>query len=33
MLKKSREWINPFGDGNAGERIINIVQKNDESRF
>lgn len=25
MMKKKRTWKNPFGDGNAGERIIEIV--------
>jgi UDP-N-acetylglucosamine 2-epimerase (non-hydrolysing) len=27
MLQKSNEWQNPFGDGNAGEKIINIFLK------
>lgn len=25
MLKKKREWTNPFWDGRAGERIIQII--------
>jgi len=25
MLKRKREWNNPFGDGNAGKRIAHIV--------
>lgn len=25
MLKKDRSWQNPFGDGNAGDRIVDIV--------
>ncbi len=25
MLKKDRSWSNPFGDGNAGDRIVDIV--------
>jgi UDP-N-acetylglucosamine 2-epimerase (non-hydrolysing) len=24
MLAQGRSWVNPFGDGNAGERIIQI---------
>ncbi len=27
MLKAKREWVNPFGDGQAAKRIINIVEK------
>jgi UDP-N-acetylglucosamine 2-epimerase (non-hydrolysing) len=27
MLKKKREWINPFGDGRAGERIIKRIHQ------
>jgi len=27
MLSKERNWNNPFGDGKAGERIVNIVSK------
>lgn len=27
MLSKERNWKNPFGDGKAGERIVNIVSK------
>ncbi|MCD6232863.1 UDP-N-acetylglucosamine 2-epimerase (non-hydrolyzing) [bacterium] len=27
MLNKKRNWKNPFGDGKAGEEIINIIQK------
>lgn len=26
MVNRRREWINPFGDGNAGRRIINILK-------
>ena len=25
MISKSRSWKNPFGDGKAGERIVNII--------
>jgi UDP-N-acetylglucosamine 2-epimerase (non-hydrolysing) len=25
MLAQSRSWKNPFGDGNAGNRIIEIL--------
>jgi UDP-N-acetylglucosamine 2-epimerase len=25
MLARKNEWANPFGDGNAAERIVNIV--------
>jgi UDP-N-acetylglucosamine 2-epimerase (non-hydrolysing) len=25
MLRKDRGWVNPFGDGHAGERILNIL--------
>lgn len=25
MLKKDRSWSNPFGDGNAGDRIVDII--------
>jgi len=25
MLKKKRNWRNPFGDGKSGERIVNII--------
>jgi UDP-N-acetylglucosamine 2-epimerase len=25
MLSKEGGWINPFGDGKAGERIIKII--------
>lgn len=25
MLRKETSWVNPFGDGKAGERIVNIV--------
>jgi len=27
MLNKKRNWKNPFGNGKAGEKIINIIQK------
>jgi UDP-N-acetylglucosamine 2-epimerase (non-hydrolysing) len=27
MMKKSNGWKNPFGDGHAGERIIDITRK------
>lgn len=27
MLSRKNNWINPFGDGKAGERIVEIVQK------
>ncbi len=26
MLKKNTDWENPFGDGQAGERIVNIIK-------
>ena len=26
MLNRSQKWINPFGDGRTGERIINILE-------
>lgn len=25
MMNRSRDWINPFGDGNSGETIVNIL--------
>ena len=25
MLERRRDWVNPFGDGRAGERIVNIL--------
>jgi UDP-N-acetylglucosamine 2-epimerase len=25
MMKKSNGWKNPFGDGRAGERIIDVT--------
>jgi UDP-N-acetylglucosamine 2-epimerase (non-hydrolysing) len=28
MVDVKREWLNPFGDGKAGERIIKIIQEN-----
>jgi UDP-N-acetylglucosamine 2-epimerase (non-hydrolysing) len=28
MMKKSRTWENPYGDGHAGERIVRICMKN-----
>lgn len=27
MLKKKRNWVNPFGDGRSGEKIIQIIQR------
>lgn len=27
MMSKERNWANPFGDGKAGEKIINILEK------
>jgi UDP-N-acetylglucosamine 2-epimerase (non-hydrolysing) len=27
MLTKNRDWQNPFGDGKAGQKIINILKK------
>jgi UDP-N-acetylglucosamine 2-epimerase len=27
MMKKSKGWKNPFGDGHAGEKIIEITMK------
>ncbi len=28
MINSGREWQNPFGDGKAGERIVQIVEEN-----
>jgi UDP-N-acetylglucosamine 2-epimerase (non-hydrolysing) len=28
MLEKPRNWVNPFGDGRAGERIVEIILNN-----
>jgi UDP-N-acetylglucosamine 2-epimerase (non-hydrolysing) len=28
MLERTRTWKNPFGDGKAGERIVDILRKN-----
>ncbi|MEO2117863.1 MAG: UDP-N-acetylglucosamine 2-epimerase, partial [Methanocaldococcus sp.] len=28
MLKKNKNWKNPFGDGKSGERIVNILVDN-----
>jgi len=30
MMKKNRNWDNPFGDGNAGRRIMGIVVSQEE---
>jgi UDP-N-acetylglucosamine 2-epimerase (non-hydrolysing) len=27
MLNKQRDWVNPFGDGRAGERIVQIISR------
>ncbi|MCJ7632939.1 UDP-N-acetyl glucosamine 2-epimerase, partial [Candidatus Bathyarchaeota archaeon] len=27
MVDKSREWKNPFGDGKAARRIVEIIRK------
>lgn len=27
MTSKKRDWVNPFGDGKSGERIISIISK------
>jgi UDP-N-acetylglucosamine 2-epimerase len=27
MIDNGRSWPNPFGDGRAGERIVNILEK------
>jgi len=27
MLNKENNWLNPFGDGNAGERIVEILKR------
>jgi UDP-N-acetylglucosamine 2-epimerase (non-hydrolysing) len=27
MLKQKRRWKNPFGDGHAGERILDILHE------
>jgi UDP-N-acetylglucosamine 2-epimerase (non-hydrolysing) len=27
MLSKERAWINPFGDGNAGEKIVHLLME------
>jgi len=29
MLSKENNWQNPFGDGKAGERIVNIIKEAD----
>ena len=26
MLNKENNWLNPFGDGNAGKRIVGILE-------
>jgi len=31
MLLKSKEWQNPYGDGNAGERIVRICDEKKSS--
>jgi len=28
MIKNNNKWVNPFGDGNAGEKIVNILKEN-----
>jgi UDP-N-acetylglucosamine 2-epimerase (non-hydrolysing) len=28
MLAQGRSWVNPFGDGKAGERIVQITLEN-----
>ncbi|MBS7633229.1 UDP-N-acetylglucosamine 2-epimerase (non-hydrolyzing) [Candidatus Bathyarchaeota archaeon] len=28
MLEAKRDWLNPFGDGKAGKRIVEILKKN-----
>ena len=30
MLNRKRNWRNPFGNGRAGEKIINIIKKNEK---
>jgi UDP-N-acetylglucosamine 2-epimerase (non-hydrolysing) len=27
MLNKSQHWKNPFGDGKAGERIVQVLER------
>jgi len=27
MLGKANEWVNPFGDGTAGERIVELLER------
>jgi UDP-N-acetylglucosamine 2-epimerase (non-hydrolysing) len=29
MLNKNRKWKNPFGSGKTAEKIIKIIQKNE----
>jgi len=29
MLKREKNWKNPFGNGKAGKKIVNILQKNE----
>jgi len=26
MLKRESDWVNPFGDGKAGKRIVDILE-------
>ena len=33
MLEKANEWANPFGDGTAGERIVELRRNDDLGRF
>ncbi|HKC04981.1 MAG TPA: UDP-N-acetylglucosamine 2-epimerase (non-hydrolyzing) [Patescibacteria group bacterium] len=28
ILKRKKDWLNPFGDGNSAKRIISILEKN-----
>jgi UDP-N-acetylglucosamine 2-epimerase len=27
MIESDRSWSNPFGDGRAGERIVNVLEE------
>jgi len=29
MLSKKRDWVNPFGDGTAAYKIVDILKKNE----
>jgi UDP-N-acetylglucosamine 2-epimerase (non-hydrolysing) len=33
MMERKRVWMNPFGDGNAGEKIVDIIRHLDEGQL